>query len=107
MMLIKVVGFANGQSCPIAGQYLRSMDFEAYGGKGFALFTHDPKMAKKFETAGQAFEFWRRSPTCKPRLEDGQPNRPLTSTTIEICPEPVSEHHQTYPSGHLTGSAPR
>ncbi len=84
MKLIKVVAFASGAACPIAGQYLRTFDFEAEGGRGFGTFTFDPNKARAFPDAGAALDFWRTQSRTRPYRADGQPNRPLTSTTVEI-----------------------
>jgi hypothetical protein len=85
-VVIKAVGFANGQRCPHSGQYLKSFDFEAYGGQGWGVFTGDRKKAMQFADSGAAYEFWRTVPKIRPRRSDRQPNRPLTALTIEIEP---------------------
>jgi len=33
------VAHANGTSCPVAGQYLKSFSVDAYGGRGYAEWT--------------------------------------------------------------------
>ena len=87
MKVIKAVAFANGQPCPIAGQYLVSMDFEAFNGRGFATYSSNIEKAKKFADAGAALLFWHTVPVRRPVRPDGEPNKPLTSTTIEIIDE--------------------
>lgn len=47
---IKAEGFANGVPCPIAGQYVKSFDFEADDGRGYGEFTLDPAKALTFES---------------------------------------------------------
>lgn len=82
---IVVVGFENGMPCPIAGQYLKTFDFEAYGGQGYGTFTNDPAKAKQFPDKGAAMEFWRTQSRTRPFRSDGRPNRPLTASTVEIA----------------------
>jgi hypothetical protein len=84
MVTIKAVAFANGEPCPIAGQYLQSFNCEAYNGRGYAVWTDDLKKALKFDNATEAMLFWRQQSRRKPKRPDGKPNRPLTSTTIVI-----------------------
>ena len=79
---MKALGFANGTPCPIAGQYLKSFDFEAHDGIGDGVFTADPRRAMRFATLVDLLEFWKTMPKCKPIRLDGRPNRPLTATTI-------------------------
>lgn len=83
-IVMKIWGFANGTPCPIAGQFLKTFDFEADGGRGHGTFTKNVEEAMEFETIREATEFWQTSPKCKPLREDGEPNRPLTSSSIEI-----------------------
>ncbi len=82
--VLKVIGFANGEPCPIAGQYIETFDFEASGGRGFGTFTDNIRQAKQFADAVTALRFWRRQSKTMPTRPDGKPNRPLTSTTIEV-----------------------
>jgi hypothetical protein len=84
MKVIRALAFANGVACPIAGQYLVSMDFEAFNGRGFARYSSQIEDAKKFASPAEALEFWRTTSKINPKRPDGRPNRPLTSTTIEI-----------------------
>lgn len=82
---IKAVAFANGKPCPVAGQYLKSFDFDAYNGQGFGEFTGNKEDALTFASPVEAFNFWNTQSTVKPRRDsDGRQNRPLTSTTIEL-----------------------
>lgn len=82
--IMKVVGFANGVPCSIAGQYLESFDHEADGGCGYGTFTFDKNKAMKFDNFTLAVEFWRKVPDCMPLRPDGRPNRPLTCTTWDF-----------------------
>ena len=84
MILIKALGFASGAPCPFAGQYLKSFDFNANGGLGYGEFTSEIIEAKKFADGGVAMEFWRTQSSVCPYRADGRPNRPLTSTTVEL-----------------------
>ncbi len=85
--VMRVLGFANGTTCPIAGQFLESMDFEAHDGKGFGTFTLDRTKARRFATPREAFEFWHTVSKTRPRRPDGKPNRPFTCTHVEILEE--------------------
>jgi hypothetical protein len=81
-LAIKVIGFAGQVACPIAGQYLKSFDFEAENGLGFGVFTTRIEEALAFPSIVEASEFWKRQSKVKPRRTDGRPNRPLTATTV-------------------------
>lgn len=77
-------GFANGQHCPHAGQYLETFDHEACGGIGYATFTTNLNAAMRFKDLAAAMAFWRKIPRNKRVREDGKPNRPLTALTVTI-----------------------
>lgn len=79
-----VVGFANGAPCPIAGQFVQTFDFAAENGRGYGTFTANASEAMKFADQGEALEFWKTQSKTAPLRPDGQPNRPLTSTTVQI-----------------------
>lgn len=83
-IVMKILGFASGRPCPIAGQFLKTFDFEACDGRGHGTFTKDVEEAMEFETIKAATEFWMTSPKCRPTREDGEPNRPLTASSVEI-----------------------
>jgi len=93
---IRVVEFANGAHCPIAGQYLKSFDFEAYRGRGYGTFTEKLDEAKAFDDKGLALQFWRTRSRTVPTRPDGKPNRPFTSTTIVIIDKDEIEREQAY-----------
>jgi len=82
MTVIRIMGLADGRPCPVAGEFIASMDFEAHGGRGDLVTTPHFDRAMKFKDLGEAFSFWRASPANKPTREDGQPNRPLTAYTV-------------------------
>jgi hypothetical protein len=86
--VIKAVGFAIGEACPVAGHYVESFDFEAAGGLGCGEFTPDIGKAKIFPDADAAMRFWGTKSITKPLRSDGKPNRPLTCTTVEIVNGP-------------------
>lgn len=82
---IKAWAFANGKPCPIAGQYLKSFDFDAYNGQGYGEFTSVKEDAMTFESFEDAHAFWNTQSTVKPRRDsDGRANRPLTATTVSF-----------------------
>lgn len=80
--LMKVVGFANGIECPIAGQYLKSFDFNAENGLGYGEFTDKKEDAQVFADVAELMKFYVTVSLKYPMRGDGQPNRPLTCTTI-------------------------
>jgi len=84
--VMRVVEFAAGEECPVAGHYLKSFDFDAYNGQGYGEFTANIEQAMKFPNRAAAMEFWGRQSTIKPLRPDGLPNKPLTSTTMSIEP---------------------
>jgi hypothetical protein len=84
--VMKVVGFASGESCEVANMYLLSFDFNADDGQGMGVFTDDLGVAKKFDAPSEAMAFWNTISTVKPFREDGKPNKPMTSSTVEILP---------------------
>lgn len=86
MYVIRVEGFAGGEPCPIAGQFVKSFDHEAGDGRGSGVFTADPRRALRFGSRATALLFWRRQSRKRPLREDGQPNRPLTASSVTIGP---------------------
>lgn len=82
MIVMRILGLADGRPCPVVGEYIVRMDFEAHGGRGELVTTPHRAVAKQFKDAGEAFSFWQASPKNKPMREDGKPNRPLTAYTI-------------------------
>ena len=59
-ILMRVIGFADGGDCPIAGQWLESFDHEAEDGLGAGVFTDVPSKAMHFKNLSDALEFWKR-----------------------------------------------
>lgn len=80
--IMKVWGFANGAPCPVAGQYLKAFDFDAYDGRGFGDFTADRVEAMKFKDLPEAMAYWKTVSKVRPVRADGRPNRPLTATHV-------------------------
>lgn len=68
----------------VAGEYLMSFDFDAFGGKGFGMFTAEVKQAKRFRDVKEAMEFWKTRSKVQPLRPDGQLNRPLTASSVEL-----------------------
>jgi hypothetical protein len=68
----------------VQGLYLKSYDPDAYEGRGDAEGTDDIEEALTFKTPEEALEFWQQPSTVKPLREDGKPNRPLTTFSIEV-----------------------
>lgn len=87
-IVLRVVEMASrpGEYLPVSGQYLETYDPEAYDGRGSAMFTPNLERAKKFESVADAMRTWREVPASRPLRDDGRPNRPLTSFTMEILP---------------------
>lgn len=83
-VVMKLCGDAFGRPTDHDGEYLKSFDFEAHDGVGEIVMTPDIQMAKMFDNFQEAFEFWRKTPECRPTRDDGKPNRPLTSTNWEF-----------------------
>jgi hypothetical protein len=82
--VIKAVCFANGLPCPHEGQWLKSFNHDAFGGRGHGDFTDDVLEAMHFVSKSDAYLFWGRQSTVMPLRPDGKPNRPMTALTVEI-----------------------
>jgi hypothetical protein len=83
-VVLKIIDFANGAPCPIAGWYLQDFDFDAFDGQGHGNFTDDIHAALKFDDVEDAMEYWRTVSMAKPVRSDGQLNRPLTASNVVI-----------------------
>jgi hypothetical protein len=77
-------GAAGPFECNTVGQYLKSCDFEAFGGRGYVKFTTSLHDAMTFPTKGAAWEYWRSQSRTVPLRPDGKPNRPLTAYHVWI-----------------------
>ena len=67
-----------------SGSYLKSYDPDANGGNGLGEWTSRLEHALQFPTARDAMACWRTQSTVRPYREDGRPNRPLTSASVQI-----------------------
>ncbi len=86
--LMRVIGYADGSRCNVAGQYLASYDPDAPKRAFLAEFTDRVEEAMKFPDAGAVLEEWRRVRTVDGGLRpDGKPDRPLTAFTVEVVAE--------------------
>lgn len=70
------------------GKWLSKADVDYAGGRGMADFSIFPTQALRFDSMQEAWAFWQQQSTVKPLREDGQPNRPLTAFTVEVCEVP-------------------
>lgn len=66
------------------GQFLRTMDFNAHGGRGHLVTTPELERARKFDSMAEAWEYWKTVSATHPVRGDGQPNRPLTAMNWEF-----------------------
>jgi hypothetical protein len=69
---------------PLPGDFLVDYDPEANDGRGSAVWSHDRREAKRFDSAPDAMLYWRQQSRTRPLREDGKPNRPLTACTIAV-----------------------
>lgn len=86
---MSVVMLVHGLALPIAttvhdGQYLVDYDPDRDLPLGHIVTTPNLEEAKRFSSAIEAMELWRRVSSKVARRPDGQPNRPLTAFTVEI-----------------------
>jgi hypothetical protein len=84
--VVRVIGFANGAPCPIAGMWMKMFDFNANDGRGDGDFTDDPTQAQRFGSLQKAMDFRNTASTVRPLRSDGLPNRPLTACTMVYEP---------------------
>lgn len=82
--VIKILGYADGRTCSIAGGYVKNFDVDGANGLGVVLVTHDVEEAWRFENNTEAFQLWNKQSTVKPIRSDGMPNKPLTAYTVEL-----------------------
>jgi hypothetical protein len=83
--VIRLLAMADAAPCPVAGEFVKTFDPDAADGRGLLATTDTPGHAKRFETAAEAWEFWRQTSRTHPvRLTDGKPNRPMTAFTVSI-----------------------
>lgn len=84
MPVIRIIGLATGVPSPYDGQYVKTYDPEAVGGRGAVTTTYDKNKALQFANGADAMAFWRQQSKKYPIRPDGKPNRPLTAFTVEI-----------------------
>lgn len=65
-------------------RYLRAFDPDAFDGRGLISTTNDPAKAMRFPNLEHAVACWKLQSTVRPLRTDGQPNRPMTSYTVEL-----------------------
>jgi hypothetical protein len=85
---IFVYGLADGTVNAVSNAWVKSMDFEAFAGRGHLVTTDHPSRAKVFPTFTEAAAYYRTRSVHHPDRTDGKPNRPLTAYTIVIEPVP-------------------
>jgi hypothetical protein len=87
-VVIRLVGLALGGPTGLEGTYLQSYTADGHGGRGHVVGTRDISEAKRYQTAIEAMEEWRRVSRSHPIRGDGKPNRPLSAYTIEVVRTP-------------------
>jgi hypothetical protein len=65
------------------GKFLKAFDPDAHNGRGWAEWTSQRHLARRWNSPGEVLEFWRTVAKEHPVRADGKPNRPLTAFTIE------------------------
>jgi len=68
------------------GKFLEMYDPEFQGGHGMVSWSHSIIRAKQYPTKVEAWADWSAIPASRPIRDDGKPNRPLTSFSIEVLP---------------------
>jgi hypothetical protein len=66
------------------GTYVQDYNPDACAGYGELVATSDIQKAMRFESAGDALEFYRQQSKVRPFRPDGRPNRPLMAYTVSI-----------------------
>lgn len=82
MILMKIVGFADGSTSEYDDQFLERFDPEYDHGLGRIWTTPDPDKAMRFTSLAEALTTWKTQSTVRPLRADGKPNRPLTAVTV-------------------------
>jgi hypothetical protein len=105
MKVMQIIDPASGEKSPFVGTYIVSYDPDfhhktapdGYGG-GQLRVTLDRALARCFNDAGEALEYWRQAPkcSCHSTRPDGKPNRPLTAFTVSISDEDAAP----FPTSH-------
>lgn len=85
--IIRIIGLVNGQRSPYDNQYVSRFDFDGCGpGEANLKTTPLPQNAMQFDSAVDAWDFWKTVDPRQPLRPDGQPNRPMTAFTVSIDP---------------------
>lgn len=64
------------------GKFIKDFDFEYDHGRGGAVLVDTAEEAKHFDGFIEAMDFWKTTSVSYPIRWDGQPNRPLTATSV-------------------------
>jgi len=87
MVCVDLSGWQDSHSSPAPiGQYLKSYDPNAHGGRGTAEWTVDIAKAMVFPNPTALLRFWKQISKVQPIRPDGKPNRPLTAFSILVEP---------------------
>lgn len=68
------------------GQYVKSFDPDAHGGRGQLVTSPDRADALRFADAAEALAFYQSQSTVVPLRPDLKPNRPLTAFHVMVEP---------------------
>ena len=83
-LVIQLMGIApNGRPPPVV-TYVRDVDFDADEGRGRIIMTQKLDEAKRFASTREALDYYRTASKVVPIRPDGQPNRPLTASNVQI-----------------------
>jgi hypothetical protein len=85
--VLKILAVSNGEGSFLPmpeSVYLKSYDIEAHNGRGSAEWTRDKDKAMQFVSLTHAASAWNTQSKIRPLRDDGKPNKPLTSFTIEV-----------------------
>lgn len=82
VFVIKVLPPLDGTPGPVG--YLKSYDPEAHDGLGQVVLTLELTEAHEFSSVEAALAARYAIPKCRPRREDGRPNRPMLAFSCEI-----------------------
>ena len=86
-IVMQLMGVApNGRPPPVP-TYVRDVDFDADEGRGRIVMTQKLEEAKRFDSPGEALEYYRTASKVVPLRPDGRPNRPLTAYNVQIMGE--------------------
>jgi hypothetical protein len=86
MVALKIIERADQGPTSVGGCFVKSVDFNAFEGRGHVTVTLKRRRAKEFPDFKAALEYWQTISTEVPVRPDGKPNRPLTAYTVEIVP---------------------